>query len=153
MILRLSLNIMEKKIFSAFLQKRGQRLTKERLVVLQKACACNGHFDPESLYMEIRATGLKTSRASVYRTLNLLYESGLIEKALKTDHGTLYEKSLGHGHHDHMMCIQCGRIFEFYSEELEKLQESLCSKQGFEGKSHSLEIKGYCQRCRKKKKP
>jgi Fur family ferric uptake transcriptional regulator len=142
---------MQKKIFSNFLKDRGQRLTKERSAILQKTLSRHGHFDPESLYLEIRKTGLKASRASVYRTINLLFACGLIEKVRKTDHGTIYEQTFGHGHHDHMLCAKCGKIIEFYSEDLEKLQEDLCEIQGFHGTNHTLEIRGYCKKCQKKK--
>lgn len=141
-----------KLFFSKFLKDRGQLLTRERSVILQRTLSCNGHFDPESLYLQIKETGLKASRASVYRTINLLCECGLIGKVTKTEHGTIYENTFGHEHHDHMLCIKCGNIIEFHSQELEKLQENLCKKQGFQGASHTLEIRGYCKKCQKKKK-
>ncbi|MEW6569822.1 MAG: Fur family transcriptional regulator [Nitrospirota bacterium] len=141
---------MERKIFSKFLKDKGLRLTKERVAILTKAFDCHDHFDPESLHSEIKkTTGIKASRATIYRTLNLLCECGLIEKVSKTDRGTFYEHTFGHRHHDHMMCVCCGKIIEFYSEDIEKLQDELCGKQGFLGKSHILEIKGYCRRCQK----
>jgi Fur family ferric uptake transcriptional regulator len=143
---------MEKKIFKGFLKDRGQHFTKERAAILQKALSYHGHFDPESLYLKIRETGLKASRASVYRTLTLLYESGLIEKVRKTEHGTIYEHTFGHGHHDHMLCIMCGNTIEFYSEDLERLKEGLCTKQNFRGVNHTLEIRGYCKKCQKKRR-
>jgi Fur family transcriptional regulator, ferric uptake regulator len=139
-----------KLFFSNFLKERGLRVTKERSAILQKTLSCNSHFDPESLYLQIRAKGLKASRASVYRTLSLLCECGLIGMVKKTEHGTIYENTFGNEHHDHMLCIQCGNIIEFYSEELERLQEALCKNQGFRGTSHNLEIRGYCMKCQKK---
>lgn len=143
---------MEKKIFNKFLKERGQKFTKERAAILQRIFSYHGHFDTESLYLKIRETGLKASRASVYRTLNLLCECGLIEKVTKTEHGTIYEYTFGHEHHDHMLCIGCGTIIEFYSEDLERLQENICMRQDFKGVTHTLEIRGYCKRCQKNKK-
>jgi Fur family ferric uptake transcriptional regulator len=142
---------MEKKIFKGFLKDRGQRFTKERAAILKKTLSYHGHFDPESLYLKIRESGLKASRASVYRTLNLLCECGIIEKVSKTEHGTTYEHTFGHEHHDHMLCILCGNIIEFYSEDLERLQEELCRSLNFKGVSHTLEIRGYCKKCQKRK--
>jgi Fur family ferric uptake transcriptional regulator len=142
----------EKEIFNKFLKKGGRRFTKERSAILQKALSLNGHFDPETLYLQIKGTGMKASRASVYRTLNLLCDCGLIGRVRQSDHGAIYEQTFGHGHHDHMLCTQCGKVIEFYSEELEKLQEALCRKREFSGASHTLEIRGYCKTCRKKKK-
>ena len=141
---------MEKKIFRGFLKDRKQRFTKERATILQKILSYRGHFDPETLYLKIKGEGLKASRASVYRTLTLLCECGLIERVRETEHGTVYEHTFGHEHHDHMLCNQCGTIIEFYSEELERLQEDLCKKQEFQGASHTLEIRGYCKKCQKK---
>ncbi|NCO67102.1 MAG: transcriptional repressor [Nitrospirae bacterium CG_4_10_14_0_8_um_filter_41_23] len=143
---------MEKKIFIGFLKDKGQRFTKERAAILQKTLSYHGHFDPESLYLKIRETGLKASRASVYRTLNLLCECGLIDKVRKTEHGTIYEYTFGHKHHDHMLCIMCGNTIEFCSEDLERLHEGLCTKQNFRGVNHTFEIRGYCKKCQKKRR-
>ena len=147
----MSVKPVEKQIFIDFLKDRGQRLTKARSVIVQKILARSGHFDPESLYLRIRKTGMKASRASVYRTVNLLYECGLINKIGKTERSAVYEYTSGHKHHDHMLCMQCGRIIEFYSEKLEGIQEAVCREQGFQGKNHTLEIRGYCRKCQKKR--
>jgi Fur family ferric uptake transcriptional regulator len=141
---------MKKKDLSKFLKEKGFRLTKERASILQKILSLHGHFDPEDLYLQIKKTGEKASRASVYRTLNVLCECGIIEKIRKTDHGSVYEQTFGHGHHDHMHCLQCGVTLEFFSEQLEKIQDAVCKKQGFRGTSHTLEIRGYCKKCQKK---
>ncbi len=143
---------MVEKTFGKFLKDKGLRFTKERSAVLQKTLSFHGHFDPESLYIGIKETGMKASRASVYRTLNLLCECGIIERVTKGEHGSIYERTFGHEHHDHMLCIECGKVIEFYSEGLERLQEDLCSEKGFRGASHTLEIRGYCKKCLKKKK-
>ena len=142
---------MERKVFKNFLKERGQKLTKEREAILKEIFSFHGHFEPETLYLQIRQSGLKASRASVYRTLNLLYECGLIDRVRKTEHGTVYECTYGHKHHDHMLCVRCGKVIEFFSEDLERLQEELCKKQEFEGTNHTLEIRGYCKKCQKKK--
>jgi Fur family ferric uptake transcriptional regulator len=147
----MSVKPVEKQIFIDFLKDRGHRLTKERSVIVQKILARSGHFDPESLYLQIREAGMKASRASVYRTVNLLHECGLINKIGKTERSAVYEYTFGNKHHDHMLCIQCGRIIEFYSEKLEGIQEAVCREQGFQGKNHTLEIRGYCRKCQKKR--
>ncbi len=144
---------MRQELFRQYLEKKGHRLTKERNAILQEAFSCGGHFDPETLYMDMRKRGMKASRASVYRTLNLLCECGLVEKVGKTEHGTVYEQALGRQHHDHMVCLGCGRVIEFYSSSLERLQEEICREQNFEGKTHTLEIRGYCGNCKTQKIP
>ena len=142
---------MEENIFRKLLEERGCHLTKQRHAILQKAFSYKGHFDPESLYLAMREKGMKASRASVYRTLNLLCECGLVEKVGKTEQGTIYEQSVDRKHHDHMICIQCGEIIEFYSEKIEKLQEKICRELDFKGKNHTLEIRGYCRHCQAEK--
>lgn len=139
---------METKIFQNFLRNKGLKLTKERIAVLKEIFSFHGHFEPENLYLRIRNSGLKASRASVYRTLNLLVESGLVEKVTRTERGNIYEHTFGHEHHDHMICDACGEIIEFYSEDIENLQNEICKKNNFKGVSHTLEIKGYCEKCR-----
>jgi len=140
---------MENKIFQKYLGEKGLKLTKERTAVLKEVFSFHGHFDPEHLYLRIKASGSKASRASVYRTLSLLVESGLVEKVTRTEKGNIYEHIFGHTHHDHMVCDLCGSIIEFYSEKLENLQEEVCLSNAFDGRSHTLEIRGYCAGCKK----
>ncbi|MBI5640150.1 MAG: transcriptional repressor [Nitrospirae bacterium] len=141
---------MEQKIFQEFLGERGLKLTKERAAVLREVFSFHGHFEPEHLYFRIRGSGSKASRASVYRTLSLLVESGLVEKVTRTDRGNVYEHTYGHRHHDHMICDACGGIIEFYSEKLESLQAEICEQNSFSGSSHTLEIRGRCETCQGK---
>ncbi len=154
--LKLNLNIsytqhVESRIFQDFLAGRGLKLTKERMAVVGQIYSTQGHFEPEHLYFRIRGSGIKASRASVYRTLNLLVECGLIERISRSDKGNVYELTFGSRHHDHMVCRDCGEVIEFYSEDLEKIQRDICRKFSFEGTSHTLEIRGQCRRCRKKR--
>ena len=142
---------MEQKVFRNFLGEKGLKLTKERMAVLSEAFSFHGHFDPEYLYLRIKDSGSKASRASVYRTLSLLVESGLVKKVTRTEKGTLYEHTFGHSHHDHMICDACGGIIEFYSEKLESLQEEICRENRFTGSTHILEIRVNGERCRPKK--
>ena len=140
---------MEKTLFGNYLGEKGLRLTKERDAVLGQVFAFHGHFGPEELYDRIRQAGIKASRASVYRTLNLLVSCGLVERVTQSGKGNVYEHTYGHRHHDHMICTGCGTFIEFYSPELEKLQQLICKKQRFLGTSHTLEIRGVCSLCRK----
>lgn len=140
---------MERKIFQNFLIEKKLKLTKERLAVMDEIFSSDGHFEPELLYLRIKGAGIKASRASVYRTLNLLVESGLVERISRTEKSNVYEHTFGRKHHDHMVCILCGDVIEFYSEKLEEVQSMICAENNFFGTSHILEIKGQCSRCRK----
>ncbi len=139
---------MENLIFRNFLGGKGLKLTKERTAVLSEIYSFHGHFEPEYLYLRIKDSGSKASRASVYRTLNLLVECGLVNRVTRSDKGNIYEHTYGHTHHDHMICDSCGEIIEFYSEKLENLQNEICEKNSFVGSSHALEIRGRCKKCR-----
>jgi Fur family ferric uptake transcriptional regulator len=74
-------------------------------------------------------------------------ESGLIEQVERNDKHAHYEHIFGHQHHDHLICMKCGKVMEVFSPKLEAIQEELCSINRFTGITHTLEIKGYCQGC------
>jgi Fur family ferric uptake transcriptional regulator len=138
---------MEKEIFREFLSGKGLKLTKERQRILDEVSSYRGHFDPEELLLSMKNKSIKVSKASVYRTLPLLVESGLIEQVEKNDKHAHYEHTFGHGHHDHLICMKCGAVIEVFSPKLEDIQSELCRESGFEGITHTLEIKGYCHSC------
>jgi Fur family ferric uptake transcriptional regulator len=139
---------MDKETFRGILRQRGLRYTMEREAILEEVLGRVGHFDPEQLHMDLRGKGHRLSRASIYRTLPLLLELGVIEQVERTDRHAHYERT--RGHHDHMLCVSCGRVIEFYSGPLERLQDKICREESFQGVSHTLEIRGFCRACRKK---
>jgi Fur family ferric uptake transcriptional regulator len=139
---------MQAERFRNFLKKKGLKLTKERVSVLKEIFSFHDHFEPENLYLRMKESGLKASRASVYRTLNLLVESGLVERVTSTERGNVYEHILGHRHHDHLICDICGDMIEFYSETIENLQDEICRQNRFRGDSHTLVIRGTCENCK-----
>jgi Fur family ferric uptake transcriptional regulator len=143
---------MEKDVLKEFLKQKGLRFTRERESILDEILSHKGHFDLEQIYLGLRDKGSRVSRASVYRTVPLLLESGLLEEVQRTDKDkhAHYELTYGSSHHDHMICTECGKVMEFRSPSIEKLQDSLCRSRGFKGTSHTLEIRGVCRECRKK---
>ncbi|MDI6802053.1 MAG: transcriptional repressor [Thermodesulfovibrionales bacterium] len=138
---------MEKQKFREFLLTKGLKQTKEREEIINELMNTKGHFDPDELFLRLKNKGSKVSRASVYRTIPILIESGFIEQVEKTDRHAHYEKVSEKQHHDHMICTKCGKVIEFYSPTLEMLQEELCQKEGFKGIKHTLEILGHCKKC------
>jgi len=139
---------MERSIFREFLSKKGLKLTRERQRILDEVFACHGHFNPEELLKSMRGRNIKVSKASIYRTLPLLVESGLVEQVERNDKHAHYEHTFGHEHHDHLICLKCGAVIEVCSPKLEAIQDELCRESGFTGVTHTLEIKGYCCNCR-----
>ena len=136
-----------KVAFTEFLRSHGLRLTPEREAIVEEVARRKDHFDPEELHYALKGRSRKVSRASVYRALPLLVEAGILKQAVNTDKHAHYENVFGKEHHDHMLCTGCGKVIEFYSEELESIQNALCRKHGFKGESHTLEIMGLCKKC------
>jgi Fur family ferric uptake transcriptional regulator len=138
--------------FERFLRSRSLKLTAQRRRIFDRAFDTHEHFSAERLYDWLRnEPGEKVSRATVYRTLSLLLEGGFVE-ALDAGRGELvYEHVLGHQHHDHMVCLDCGKIEEFHDERIEELQLEACRKKGFQLIGHDLRLRGYCKSCARKR--
>lgn len=122
------------------------------MAILHAIYATHKHVTADQLYDRLAAAdharGLDISRATVYRTLALLAEGGFVQALdLGQGSGTLYEHTLGHAHHDHMICVECGRILEFSDERLEKVQAEVVARHGFSAASHRLNVFGTCARC------
>jgi Fur family ferric uptake transcriptional regulator len=133
--------------FRGFLRGQRLRLTPERLELLRVALGSPAHFDADELVARLRKRGHSVSRATTYRTLSLLEQCGILRKSLLGQGRHLYETALGRGHHDHIICARCGRIEEFYDEELEQLQERIALERGFRILDHIHELFGVCDRC------
>jgi Fur family ferric uptake transcriptional regulator len=101
----------------------------------------------DRLLDHFRHQGVQVSRATVYRTLNTLVEVGLLRKIDMGDRQALYEPTEGREHHEHMICVRCGEILEFVEPEIERLQQEVCRRNGFEPLDHTLQIYGVCQAC------
>ena len=106
---------------------QGLRLTRGREEIVRIIDETEGHFNPQTLYEILRAKGSRVSRASVYRTIPILVENGVITEVEKTEKHAHYEKVMGKAHHDHLICLACGKTTEIYSPTMEMLQERYAS--------------------------
>ena len=140
------------KAFEHFLRTRALKLTAQRRRIFERAFATHEHFSAERLFGWLKdEAGPAVSRATVYRTLGLLVEGGFLE-SLDTGQGELlYEHVLGHRHHDHLVCIDCGRIEEFSDERIEEFQREAALRKGFTLHYHNLRLFGTCASCTKKR--
>lgn len=136
--------------FKSYLKSKGLKFTPERDAILKEIFSFHGHFNVDGLYERLLRHNKNISRATIYRTLPLLLENGLVEETFHCQDKSNYEHIFGHKHHDHMLCIGCGKVVGFREEEMEKLQEMVCKKYDFYSIEHKLEIKGYCKECYKK---
>ncbi|MFQ6093597.1 MAG: Fur family transcriptional regulator [bacterium] len=134
--------------FEEYLRSQGLKFTPQRRLILEKAFATHSHFEADDLLVAFRRGGNRISRATIYRTLPLLVKSGLIREVLFGENHAHYEHIWGHEHHDHLVCLKCGRIIEFCDRAIENLQDKVCAEHSFEAQSHKFEISGYCSQCR-----
>jgi len=138
--------ILEKeKSFLEFIQSRGLKTTRQRSTIVKVFFRLRGHISVEELLREVKKINPKIGYATVYRTLHLLVQSGLVEERRFGDGLARYEGRSEVEHHDHMICTECGHIFEFYSSHLEALQEKLASDNNFKIYRHRLELYGVCK--------
>ena len=136
----------KQETFAAFLHRRGLNLTPERKAVLQEVVAGQKHFQADELYLRLarRKKSSPVSRATVFRTLKLLSESGLIRKVAFIDRHSHYEHTFGH---DHLICSKCGRIIEFTDQSLAQSLARVCKAKNFSPLSHKVEVVGLCSKC------
>jgi Fur family ferric uptake transcriptional regulator len=135
------------RAFSEYLERKGLKKTPERSMVLEAVLSMARHFDADLLHEALKRGGKRISRASVYRTIPLLIESGLIRESVGSQNTAQYEYALGQDHHDHLVCIRCGKVIEFRVDKIERLQDETCKKYGFTYLDHELKITGLCREC------
>jgi len=133
--------------FKQCLRMMGLRVTPERVRICREVYATTIHFDTEELIHRIIASGTPVSRATVFRTLDVLEACGLVKKIRQTDTRHHYERSFRKEHHDHLFCEKCGKVIEFRDDEIEQLQKEVCLKFGFQPRRHSHQIYGLCKEC------
>jgi Fur family ferric uptake transcriptional regulator len=138
------------KLLRGYCNQKSLKYTPERKRILEAVCSMDNHFEADDVYLKLRATGgRRISRATVYRTLPLLEESGLIRRVIFVDKRTHYEHGYDHLHHEHLICIKCGKILEFYRQSLEDALDDIARENRFTPVAHKLELTGYCDDCSK----
>jgi len=135
------------KFFIRYLRENNLKVTKERLTLLEELFSTPGHLDADSLLIQLRKRNKRVSRATIYRTLDLLVQCGLARKSRLGREHYVYERVTPGQRHDHMVCTQCGRIIEFYEPELEERQRQVCLAHNFHPTFYSLQIQGLCKEC------
>jgi Fur family ferric uptake transcriptional regulator len=140
----------EKGIFRRYLIEKGLKFTPERRRILEEIFSRHDHFDAETLFRVFYDRGENVSRATIYRTLPLLVESGLVREAMRCGERFCYEHIYGHKSHGHMICLKCGKIIEFENGKIERIKKDVCEEHEFEPTEFRFGIKGYCKDCQKK---
>ena len=132
------------------LRFRGKRLTRQRRLILEVLAGLDGHFDAFELHRRVKEFDPGISLATVYRTLNVLEEVGLVREADIGAGREVYEVAKG-GEHHHLVCVRCGRIVEFSCSHCEETHRRLAERYGFEIVSAQVLLQGYCPECRKQR--
>lgn len=136
------------KIFENYLKKHNLKLTRPRHIILDAVFANHSHFYVDALYDQIRQEHSDVSRATIYRTMPLLIESGLIKQSLRCQAKDHYEHVFGHEHHLHLICNKCGAIIEARSDAVETQLMKLAEEHHFTITECNIGARGICEKCR-----
>lgn len=129
------------------LKNAGLKATLPRLKVLELfEKSDERHLSAEDVYKELLNTGDDVGLATVYRVLTQFEDAGLLVRHHFESGKAVFELNQGE-HHDHIVCVKCGRVEEFYDEEIERRQEEAAKSRGFKMQEHSLMIYGICDKC------
>ena len=144
-------NIKQAKIiFADYLKNNGLLQTAQRQQILDIFLKTENHPTIEELYLIIRKKNPKIGLATVYRTMKVISDAGLARETNFGNGQRSFEHKYLHRHHDHLICVICGKIIEVISPEIENLKDKLAKKHGFSTVRHTMQIFGTCAKCKKK---
>ena len=134
-------------ILKKALKKEGLRYTHQRQAIWDELSASDEHRDAEEIYLALYNSGLKVSRATVYRTIDVLVKNNLVRKLDLGDGRARYENKMDSAHHDHLICVQCGKIEEFMDNVIENRQEVIVENFGYRLIRHIHQLFVICDVC------
>ena len=143
---------MESNLFKTKIYEEGLKATKQREEILNIFLNSPGHKNLAQIYAQVVKANPKIGYTTVYRTLKLLTRLGLATQRKFADGETRYEPTSEGSHHDHLICLDCGRIIEFEDATLEALQNGIAQRHRFKVSHHRMELYGRCEECLQKKK-
>lgn len=128
-----------------FIAKHGLKHTRQREVIFDAFLEAGGHVSVEDLLRRVQETSPGIGAATVYRTLKLFTEAGVAHERRFQEGQSLYEAAVEDEHHDHLICLDCGAIFEFEDPTIEARQAEVALQHGLRLQSHRHEIYGRCK--------
>ena len=135
-------------LFRRYLRQQGLPVTQQREVVADVVFESAEHLSVEEIETALKARGERIGKATIYRTMEILVRSGLVEEHDFGEGFRRYEHLFGQQPvHEHLICTHCGKVTEFLSPEVERVQEEVSRQHGFVASRHRLEIYGLCGRC------
>lgn len=136
--------------FRCYLREHNLPVTAQRERVAGVILGAHGHFSVEDIERKLREHGTHVGKATVYRTLDLLARSGMITERDFGEGFRRYERVPGQPHHEHLICLRCGKVIEFANERLERMKALIAEEYGFRHHHHRLEIFGTCPECQQR---
>lgn len=138
------------KFFIDFLATKKLRLTSQRRLIFNELMNRKSHIDIDELFIKMKSLDSNMGLATIYRTLKLLTESGILREVHFGNDKPLYEAVIGREHHDHLICSSCGENIEFTDPTIESLQEKIAKKYEYKLTGHALYLTGLCKKCASK---
>ena len=136
------------RLFGRYLRDQGLPVTQQREAVAEVVFGSNAHLSVDEIEQELRRRNERIGKATVYRTLDLLVKSKLVDEHDFGEGFKRYEHRLSRQPiHEHLICLECGKVVEFRSDELREIEERVAREHGFRLSRHKLEIYGLCQAC------
>ncbi len=133
--------------FKQVLAKEGLRFTLQREEVWKEILSSNDHRNADEIYFSLRKNSVSVSRATVYRTIDVLVKNNMVRKLDVGIGPSKFEHKMDIKHHDHIICMQCGKIEEFVVNQIENLQKKVAEKYGFKLDRHNHQLFGICKDC------
>jgi len=133
-----------KDIFIKYLKDNGQRITNERILILNSALSMESHFDADELYTKMRNDFIRVSRATVYNTLELMNKCGILTKHNFKGERARYETKHGGKNHYHIICLSCNKIIEFENQSIEKTLLKVCKNKELKLRDYSIQVFASC---------
>ena len=137
----------ESNLLKKALKKEGLRYTQQRQLIWDELCSSEEHRDAEEIYLSLRKEGVNASRATVYRTIDVLVKNKLVRKLDLGDGKARYENKIDSSHHDHLICVKCGKIEEFMNDKIEAIQDDIVKSLGFKMIRHIHQLFVLCDKC------
>ena len=135
------------KVFFEYLRNNDLKITPERITILNEVLKIDKHFEANTLFLHLLTDNIKISRATIYRTLELLVDCGLVKKIHFGKTGWFYEPNIEPKSHDHFLCTNCGKIIEFYDNELNLIHKKFADENKLIVNDYSHQLYGKCSEC------